>query len=47
MSPQDRANELLYYWQMQRGFKPEERWLPSEDEMRDLEIIRKCLERKI
>jgi hypothetical protein len=47
MSPQDRANEMLRYWQAQRALKPEERRLPSEDEMRDLEVIRQCLERKI
>jgi hypothetical protein len=47
MSPQDRANEMLRHWQLQRALEPEERRLPSEDEMRDLEIIRQCLERKI
>jgi len=44
---QSRANDLLAIWQAQRALKPEERRLPSEDEMRDLEIIRQCLERKI
>ena len=44
---QTRANDLLAIWQAQRALKPEERRLPSEDEMRDLEIIRQCLERKI
>jgi len=44
---QSRANDLLAIWQAQRSLKPEERRLPSEDEMRDLEIIRRCLEWKI
>jgi len=47
MSPQDRANELLRYWQAQRAIKPEERRFPDDEFERDLEIIRQCLERKM
>ncbi len=47
MSPQERANELLRYWQAQRDRNPEDRRLPDDEFERDLQVIRQCLERKI
>lgn len=52
MTPQDRANEMLTVWQLQRlaGIAPEDRRLPSpanddDAQERDLEIVREIMER--
>lgn len=51
MTSQQRADNILWIWQLQRqaGIKPEDRKLPDpvadSAYERDLDVLRKCLER--
>jgi hypothetical protein len=50
MTPQQRADDLLSIWRMQRavGIPANDRWLPTRDDRefeRDLAILRQLMER--